>query len=192
MDKGTNKKVAMGSGHLYFREFEDAVKAMTVAEMITAVCIEENRMGYIKNGAKVEYKPTFTTEKDDLGYRVKEVLTEEEAKFTTGLFTWNGNTLKTLTPTARVSEEGKYRIVKIGGVNNDDQKNYVIIFHHEDKEEGDCWLIIVGRNTAGFTLTYAKDSATVIDAEFSCKPQDEEGTLIKFIEEIDISVTPGV
>lgn len=75
--------------------------------------------------------------------------------------------------------------MKIGGTANDDGKQYAILFVHEDPVEGNCYLLVVGRNSAGFTITFAPDSATVIDAEFSCKPHDERGTLIEFVEEID-------
>ena len=115
----------------------------------------------------------------------RSVLTEEEAVFKTGVMTWNGETLQKLCSTTRVEKNGKFRIVKIGGTGNDDGKQYVILFVHEDPVEGNCYLVIVGRNTAGFTISWATDSATVIDAEFNCKPQDEDGTLIQFVEEID-------
>ena len=75
--------------------------------------------------------------------------------------------------------------MKIGGTANDDGKQYAILFVHEDPVEGNCYLLVVGRNSAGFTITFAPDSATVIDAEFTCKPHDERGTLIEFVEEID-------
>ena len=75
--------------------------------------------------------------------------------------------------------------MKFGGTNIDDGKQYVILFVHKDPVEGNCYLVIVGRNSAGFTITWATDSATVIDAEFGCKPQDDEGTLIQFVEEIE-------
>ncbi len=56
---------------------------------------------------------------------------------------------------------------------------------HEDPVEGNCYLLIVGRNSAGFTISFETDKATVIDAEFKCKPHDERGTLIEYVEEID-------
>lgn len=181
--KGSKEKVTLGSGKLYIDEFTGELPAFT--ELLEKMENKEHQAGWIKNGASVEYKPTMTTEKDDLGYVVKEVLTEEEATFKSGLFTWNAETLQKLCSTARISTEGKYRILKIGGAANDDGKLYVILFVHEDKVEGNCYLVIVGRNSAGFTITYAADSATVIDAEFGCKPQDEEGTLIQFVEETE-------
>ena len=44
---------------------------------------------------------------------------------------------------------------------------------------------IVGNNQAGFTIAFAKDSETVIDAEFKAQPMDKEGTLILYTEDID-------
>ena len=48
--------------------------------------------------------------------------------------------------------------------------------------------MIVGNNQAGFSLAFAKDKETVIDAEFKALAQDKEGTLITYIEE-DASLT---
>lgn len=183
MKKGSKEKVTMGSGEIFIDEFTGKIPALE--ELLEQMQKEEKRAGWIKGGASIEYKPTMTNEKDDMGHIVKEVLTDEEAVFKTGLFTWNGETLQKLCATARVEKSGKYRILKVGGVKNDDGKQYVILFVHKDPVEGNCYLVIVGRNTAGFTIKYATDSATVIDAEFNCKPQDEEGTLIQFVEEID-------
>lgn len=43
----------------------------------------------------------------------------------------------------------------IGGTANDDSKTYIIHFVHEDPVDGDVKIIIVGRNTSGFTLQFA-------------------------------------
>lgn len=186
--KGTKEKVTLGSGMLYIAEFTGAFKE-NFADILEELMTEENHAGWIKGGASMEYKPTMTVEKDDLGHIIKEIVTEEEATLKSGLFTWNGNTLAKLTATARIITEKKngkiYRRLLIGGAGNDDGKQYAILFVHEDKVEGNCYLLVVGRNTAGFTITFAPDSATVIDAEFTCKPHDKDGTLIEFVEEID-------
>ena len=188
--KGTKKKVTLGSGKLYMKEFLGSLPD-TFKALLDTMVKEENHAGWIKGGASIEYKPTMTTEKDDLGMVVKEILTDEEATFKSGLFTWNAETLAKLSSTARLSAEtdtatGKnYRILKVGGTANDDGKQYVLLFVHEDPVEGNCYLTVVGRNTAGFTITFAADSATVIDAEFTCKPQDNKGTLIQYAEEYD-------
>ncbi len=186
--RGTKEKVTLGSGKLYMSEFTGDLEG-NFADILEQIMKPENHAGWIKGGASIEYKPEMTTEKDDLGHVVKEILTEEEATFKTGLFTWNGETLSKFTATAEITVEknkGKvYRRLKIGGTENDDGKQYAILFVHEDKIEGNCYLLVVGRNTAGFTIAFAPDSATVIDAEFTCKPHDERGTLIEFVEEID-------
>ena len=45
-------------------------------------------------------------------------------------------------------------------------------------------MTIVGSNEAGFTLAFAKDKEVQIDAEFKAFPHDEDGTLIRYDEEI--------
>lgn len=49
-------------------------------------------------------------------------------------------------------------------------------------------MTIVGKNEAGFTLAYAKDAETVVDAEFKAQPHDKDGTLIQYDEEIKKTV----
>ena len=98
--------------------------------------------------------------------------------------TWNGKTLEKLCATARVTEADNKRTVKIGGLDNG--KQYIIHFVHEDKVDGDLRATLVGQNTSGFELTFAKDTETVIDVEFSATKGkiDNEGTLVIITEEI--------
>lgn len=98
-----------------------------------------------------------------------------------------GDTIEKLCDTARVSvtDNGKYRRTKIGGVGNRKGAKYVICFHHVDPEDGDIWVQIIGQNQAGFTLSFAPSDATVVDAEFKAMPNlDDEGTLVNYVEEI--------
>lgn len=182
-----SKRITLGSGKLYLTTFEG------ILPEVDALCVEDNLLGYIKGGASVEYTPTFYEAKDDLGYAVKVIITEEEAILKSGILTFNGNTLEKLCDTARVTEdkEKKLRIVKFGGIGNAKRAKYAICFHHEDPIDGDIWVVIVGTNQSGFSLAFAKDAETVIDAEFKCLAQDNDGTLIKYIEE-DKSITNGV
>lgn len=178
------KKITLGSGKLYISEYSG-----TVPEVDT-ITVDSNLLGYIQGGATLEYKPTTYTAKDDLGLIIKEITTDEEATLKSGILTFNGNVLDKLCDTARVIEdtEKHIRTVLIGGVGNAKNKDYVIVFHHEDAADGDVWVVIVGRNQAGFSIAFAKDKETVIDAEFKAKPQDKDGTLIKYIEE-DSTIT---
>ena len=174
------ENITLGSGKLYVAEYTgDALPEVDTLKT------EQNQLGYIKGGASVEYtKETYDAE-DDLGYAKKTVITSEGVTLKSGVMTWNGATLKKLCETARVTEDPSkgVRTVKVGGVDNADGKNYAILFYHEDKADGDKWVVIAGRNQAGFSLAFAKDSETVIDAEFKAVPCDSEGTLLVYGEQ---------
>lgn len=173
-----NKPIVLGSGTFYVMEFTGEIPEDSVIE------VESNILGLVQGGASVEYKPTYYTAKDDFGKKQKTIITDEEALMKSGICTFNGNTLAKISSTARVTTNGKKRIVKIGGVGNDNGKKYLIRFHHEDKVDGDIRVTIVGRNEAGFSLAFAKDKETVVDAEFKAAPHDTDGTLILYEEEI--------
>lgn len=173
-----SERIVLGSGKVYCMEFEGKIPEDEIIET------EDNRLGHIQGGATLEYKPTPYTAKDDLGLVSKTVITEEEATFKSGILTFNTNTLNKLCATGRVTEKGNRRILKIGGTGNQSRKNHLLRFLHEDDEDGNIRVTIVGKNEAGFSMAFAKDKETVIDAEFKAQPLDGEGTLIIIDEEI--------
>ena len=172
-------KIVLGSGKVYIDEFSNTLPEDTAIE------VEAKLLGYIQGGATLSYKPTFYEAKDDFGVVSKKIITEEEAILKSGIMTWNGDTLKKLCSTAKVTEDKtkKIRTVKIGGAKNYDGKKYVIHFVHEDAVDGDIRVDIVGSNEAGFEMAFAKDKETVINAEFKAQPHDSDGTLIVYREE---------
>lgn len=178
MAKRDGKKITLGSGLLYLQAFADAMP--TVDEL----CVPANLLGYIKGGAVLEYTQETYEEKDDLGYVSKIITTSEEALLKCGLITWNGETLQKLIDRCGVSTDtaGK-RVTKIGGAGNAQGKYYAICFAHEDKADGNVWILIKGQNTAGVTLTFATEEGTLLEPEFKAMPHDDNGTLIEFIEE---------
>lgn len=176
--RSKNDTIYLGSGDLMIKEYDGTIPAYTDFDVTTDL------LGRIQGGATLEYKGTWYDAKDDSGKAVKTIITEEEATLKSGIITWNGKTLTQLCSTARVTEVDGIRTVKIGGVGNNDGKSYAICFHHTDKMDGDVWLVIRGVNQGGFSLAFVKDKETVIDAEFKCLPQDQEGTLIQYVEEI--------
>ena len=183
----SNKKrdaevITLGSGDLMIKEYSDAMPAYTDFDVTTDL------LGRIQGGATLEYSGEWYEAKDDTGKVVKTIITSEEATLKSGIITWNGKTLTKLCSTARVTEADGIRTVKIGGVGNHNGKSYALCFHHTDKADGDVWIVIRGVNQGGFSLAFAKDKETVIDAEFKCLPQDDEGTLIQYIEEIGATV----
>lgn len=177
-------KIVLGSGKVYIDTFSGTLPTDGAIE------VDGKLLGYIQGGATLTYTPSFYEAKDDLGYVYKKFLTEEEAVFKSGIMTWNGATLEKICSTATVTTSNNIRTVKIGGIGNYDGLQYVIRFVHEDPVEGDIRITIVGSNEAGLELSFAKDKETVINAEFKAAPQDDNGTLILYSEEIPFEVTP--
>ena len=176
MAKREKSTITLGSGKIYLAPYTD--KMPTVDDL----CVEGNLLGNIKGGAALEYTEETYEEKDDLGLVSKIITTSEEAVLKCGLLTWNGATLQKLIDRCNVTESDGKRTVKIGGANNAQGKYYAICFYHEDKADGNVWIIIKGKNTAGATLTFAADSGTVLEPEFKAMPQPD-GTLVELIEE---------
>ena len=171
--------ITIGSCKVYLSEYDGSTVPSTAT-----ICVDANRIGYVKGGASVEYTQETLTESDDLGYAKKTITTSEEVKVKFGLVTWNGNTLYTIVDRSSVTEANGIRTLKIGGAGNAKDKKYVLCLHHEDNTDGDLWVMIVGTNTAGATITLAVDKGTVIEPEFTAIPQDSSGTLLQLIEEI--------
>jgi hypothetical protein len=181
MAKRAKDTITLGSGKIYLQAFADTMP--TVEDL----CKEDNLLGYIKGGAALEYTEETAEEKDDLGFVSKVITTSEEALLKCGLLTWNGATLQKLIDRCAVTEANGKRTVKIGGAGNAQGKYYAICFFHEDKTDGNLWILIKGRNTAGATLTFATDEGTVVEPEFKAMPHDEDGTLVELIEETGTS-----
>lgn len=177
MAKRDNKTITLGSGKLYLQAYADAMPT------VDTLCKEENLLGYIKGGAALEYTEETYEEKDDLGFVSKIVTTNEEAVLKCGILTWNGATLAKLVSRCNTTEASGKRTTKIGGAGNEQGGYYAICFHYEDKKDGDLWVLIKGRNTAGATLTFGTEAGTVLEPEFKAMPQ-ADGTLIELIEDI--------
>ena len=175
---GEKERMILGSGELFAKAFTGEVPEAT------ALCVDANRLAFIKGGASLEYKASFQEAQDDLGRVKKTILVEEEATLKSGACTINANVLDKLIDTGRVTETATRRTIKIGGIGNATNQNYAICFWHKDEQDGDIWVTVLGRNQAGLTLSFAKDKETVVDVEFKCEPLDDEGTLIIYEEEI--------
>ena len=177
MAKRDKSTITLGSGKIYLMPFADAMPT------VDDLCKEENLLGFIKGGAALEYTQETYEEKDDLGFVSKIITTSEEAILKCGLLTWNGETLKKLLDRCQSTDADGKRVTKIGGAGNAQGGYYAICFFHEDKTDGNVWIVIKGLNTAGATLTFAADEGTVVEPEFKAMPHDEAGTLVELIEE---------
>lgn len=185
MSKRAKENITLGSGKPYIMEYTAGATLPAVED----ICKDENLLGYCKGGAELAYTMETYEEKDDLGYAAKVITTSEEAILKLGLLTWNGNTLKYLADRCQVTEAAGKRTIHIGGAGNSQGKEWLICFLHEDKKDGNLWVIIRGTNVAGFTLTFAADAGTVAEPEFKALPHDNKGTLITLIEEMDTTTT---
>ena len=172
--------ITLGSGDLMIQEYKDTMPLYSTFKA------ETDLLGRISGGCTLEYSGEWYEAKDDTGKVVKTIITEETATLKSGVITWNGKTLGKLCSTARVTEDKAtgIRTVKIGGVGNHNGKSYALCFHHKDPVDGDVWLVVRAVNQGGFSIAFAKDKETVVDAEFKCLPQDTEGTLIQYVEEM--------
>lgn len=172
------ERIVLGSGKLYVAEYTGTIPEDAVLE------VEENLLGLIQGGAKITYTPEYYKAKDDFGLVSKEILTNEEAILSSGIMTFNANTLGKLVRTGTLTEDATERTLKIGGLGNFNDSSYVLHFLHEDKVDGDIRVTIVGNNQGGLELVFAKEQETVINAEFKARPSDDMGTLIIYREEI--------
>ena len=177
MAKRDKKTITLGSGKLYLAAYSNTMPT------VDTLCKDENLLGYIKGGAALEYTQETYEEKDDLGLVSKIITTSEEALLKCGLVTWNGDTLSKLIDRCKTTEASGKRTTLIGGAGNAKGGYYAICFAHEDKTDGNLWILIKGLNTAGATLTFSADEGTVLEPEFRALPHDDAGTLVEMIEE---------
>lgn len=175
-------RIVLGSGKLYCATASAAQGGGYTIPGDSTLETTANLLGWIQGGATLEYTPEFYVAKDDLGKVSKKYLTNEEVTLKSGIMTWNASTLEKLSATATVTapaSSGDPTVIKIGGIENFDNTQYVLRFVHEDETDGDIRVTIVGSNEAGFSVAFAKDKETVIDAEFKAVPHDSSGTLVQ-------------
>ncbi|MCM1508300.1 MAG: hypothetical protein NC177_14400 [Ruminococcus flavefaciens] len=172
-------KIPIGSMDFYIIEWTGIILEDNIIET------EENMSGRTKNGATVSYNATWYTAESDDGKAKKRRLTGESASINYGNITWNGKTLEKYIATARSEEKDGKRITKIGGIENDNGKRYLIRGVHHDKVDGDIRITGVGVNTGGWEAVFKTDSETVIQPTFELEPViDNTGTLLIYEEEI--------
>lgn len=179
----STEEYTLGSGDIFILEYTDAIKDSITP---TYVCENGARVGEVKSGASLEYKVEIKEESADLGRTKITVLSKEDVTLKSGLMTWSGTSIEKLCSTARITSEGsgaaKKRITKIGGLANNSKKKYAVGFEYKGEGKTGLRVCIVGKNAAGFTISFDPDNATVIDAEFKAQAIDDDGTLV-IIEE---------
>ena len=176
------EEYTLGSGDLFIKEYT-AGTAVTAEDVIT----NGERLGEIKGGASLEYTTETKEDSSDLGRTKIVIISKEDVVLKSGVMTWNGKTLEKLCQTAQVSVSGdvtKKRTIKIGGLSHAANKSYAVAFQYKGDGKKGLTVLIVGKNTAGFTVPFSSDNATVIDAEFKAQALDNDGTLVVIEETI--------
>lgn len=172
-------KVPLGSGTFYITEWDGS----TIPEN-SVIEVDDNIIGRTKNGATVAYATESYTAVSDDGKARKTVIVSDSASIEYGMITWNAKTIEKMISTATVTETAGRRTAKIGGVENDDGKKYVVRFVHKDKIDGDIRITGVGRNSNGWNAVFSPNSETIITPHFECEPFDSDGHLLIYEEEI--------
>lgn len=181
------KKIPLGSGNVYVMEYTGTLPATEAIEQ------EIHLIGRTKNGATISYSAEYYTAKSDDGIAQKTKVVGETATFEYGMITWNARTIKHLIATSRLTDDSgnKTRTLKIGGIDNDNGKSYVLRFVHKDKIDGDIRITIVGKATSGWEAAFLPSQESILRPTFTAEPQDNEGTLILYEEEnLEGSPTP--
>ena len=180
----STEEYTLGSGDLFIKEYT-AGTTVTAEEVIT----NGERLGELKGGASLEYTTETKEDSSDLGRTKIVIISKEDVVLKSGVMTWNGKTLEKLCQTARVTKDdsAKKRTIKIGGLANAANKSYAVAFQYKGDGKKGLTVLIVGKNTAGFTVSFSSDNATVIDAEFKAQALDNDGTLVVIEETIPAS-----
>lgn len=179
----TNEQVILGSGDLYIVAFADTLPADDVIE------VAANQVGHIQGGASLEYKPNEYEVSSDTGEVLKRFVISEEITFKSGVLTWNLETLSKLMANCSFTdddENGK-RTVKIGGKGARQMSEYVVHFVHTEADGNKFKVTLVGTASNGFSLAFAPDKESVIDAEFKAKGHDADGTQVILTEEYTVA-----
>ncbi len=177
------ENVILGSGDLYIVAFSGTLPADDVIELAA------NKVGHIQGGASLEYKPNEYEVSSDTGEVLKRFVISEEINFKSGVLTWNLETLANLIASCSYEDDtvnGK-RTVTIGGKGAREMSEFVIHFVHTEADGNKFRVTLVGTASNGFSLAFAPDKETVIDAEFKAIAHDGDGTQVILTEEYSVA-----
>lgn len=161
-------QVILGSGDLYLVAYSGTIPDDTSIE------ITNNNVGDISGGASLDYKPTVYEVENDKRQVLKRFITKEEVTFKSGVLNFDVANLQKLcngTVTVGATEKS----IKIGGATS--LSSYLLHFVHTKDDGKKLRVQIVVTASDGFTLTFAKDKETIVDAVFKALSQTD-GTLI--------------
>lgn len=177
----TTENIMLGSGKLYIVDYDptSGIPADTAFEA------DANRLGLIKGGATLEYRPEEYEIRDDLYEVNKRFVISEEATFKSGILTWDITTLKNIIAQGTYTDDSTNhkRTLKLGGNGAREMKQYAIRFVHTEGDGTNKFRItMVCTASAGLTIAFNPDSETAVDAEFKALAHGSDGTQVIFEE----------
>lgn len=168
------KTIPLGSGNVYVLPVNSTYPTMPTDQQFEQ---DANMIGRTKNGASLTYTSEEYVAKSDDGVAKKRRLTDEKITFAWGIMTWVPATIEMLLQTATASVETDYAEVKIGGLGNQENKEYWVHFVGGDDIDGKITVTGRGLNNAGLEAAFANDAESVITPTFDFSPMDDDGTL---------------
>lgn len=173
----TPRDIILGSGILYLKKFTDGSE-FNMADVIQ----DENILGYIKNGCKFSYTKNTSSYYDDMKFVRKSFITDEEVKLTSGLITWNLETLNHILTNQTYSEDDGKRTFVLGGSTRE-LDTIAAVFVHERGDGKQIRVGMVATNDGSLELNFLPDEPTVVDAVLTAVPLPGTSGNLVIIEE---------
>lgn len=182
MTRMQQNAITIGSCDVYIQKYEGGD---TLPSDPREVCKGENHLAHTKGGCQVVLSKETKTFKDDFERISKTIIISTDLKVKLGLLAWNGDTLAKIEASAETSidEATGLRCTKLGGKSFDDGAIYLVVLHHIDAVDGDCWWMFTGKNTAGIDITYDPENESKVEPEFAGEVLPD-GHLIYFYEQV--------
>lgn len=182
MTRLNQNAITVGSCDVYIEKYE---KGAEVPDDPRTVCKADNKLAHTKGGCQVILSKETKTFKDDFERVSKSIIISTDLKVKLGLLAWNGDSLAKLEASAETSVDDAtgLRCTKLGGKSYDDGATYLVVLHHIDSVDGDCWWMFTGKNTAGIDITYDTENESKVEPEFSGDVLPD-GHLIYFYEQV--------
>lgn len=177
-----NQSVIMGAGDWFVKEYESGEVDCE------AVCVDENYAGETSGGATVEYTPTTYTIEDDRGKLRRTFMVKADAKMKTGMLTLDVKSISNMMSVGvlKMSEDGKKRILKLGG-GRAELRRFVVVFRYPKDEDKGLYIYVgmVATNVSPLTLAFTKDKETVQDLEYTADTNGVDDTILVIEEDIE-------
>lgn len=196
MAKEMRKETFYGSGKVYSTDYDKSTfptiadpkkitssEASALTDWLKTVMVADNQVGYLKNGFDVLIETETLSDQSDLGEMSIDTITKEKGTCTFSLFNCSLETIADQYPTAAYSQdiESQVEVAEVGGLENMDDTEHVIVFYHSDTQNGDTIAICIGKNMSGFENAWKQDAVTPFTCKFSMKPYTDTGRFYRLV-----------